>query len=316
MNWKRALALAIVAGAVLSVVGALALRGGGTHYGPFIRTGRVGVVYIEGTIVSGRGGDTLTSTSVGSDEVVGYLRDALSDSSIRAVVLRLNSPGGSAAGSQEIAGEVARLQEAGKKVVASMGDVAASGAYLVASAADLVMADPGTITGSIGVIMEISNLEALLGKLGISVKTIKSGEHKDLGSSTRPLTEEEQALLQEMVDDVHRQFVAAVVEGRGLSRARVEELADGRIFTGRQAVELGLVDSLGNLHDALDEAARLAGLGEEYGVREYGEVSPLSWFLERIGGAALAAGLVPLDGRWRGPAVPALELLKMPWPDR
>jgi protease-4 len=161
---------------------------------------------------------------------------------------------------QEIYSEVLKCKTKGKKVVASLGDVAASGGYYIASAADLVVANPGTITGSIGVLMELGNLEGLLQKIGVRLEVIKKGQHKDIGSPARPITEEERRLLQASIDDAYAQFVDAVVQGRRMPHEKVIALADGRVFTGRQALQAGLVDELGNNQDALDSAIRLAHL--------------------------------------------------------
>lgn len=259
------------------------------------RPGRaVGLIFLEGVITTGTSGRGLWETVLGSDSVLSELRQAREDPATRAVVLRINSPGGSAAGAQEIAREVARLRESGKVVVASLGDVAASGAYWVASAAQHIVANPGTITGSIGVILEVENLEGLYGKLGIRHETIKSGPHKDMGSPTRPLDPQEREILQSMVDDIFQQFVDAVTTGRAgkLTREQVLRLADGRIFTGRQALENGLVDEMGNLRDSLQKAADLAGIGDSYEVKTYRKVPPLVRLLEELG----------LGGGWgRGP---------------
>jgi len=286
------------------------------------RSGKaVGLVFLEGVITTGASGSGLLGSVLGSDSVLAELRKAREDPATRAVVLRINSPGGSAAGSQEIAREVRRLREAGKVVVASLGDVAASGAYWVASAAQHIVANPGTITGSIGVIMEVQNLEGLYGKLGIRYETIKSGPHKDMGSPSRPLEPEERAILQGMVDDIFQQFVDAVVQGRAgkVTREQVLALADGRVFTGRQALEKGLVDELGNLRDSIQRAADLAGIGDSYEVKTYREVHPLLELLEQLGllgglrGTAAALSLAPPAGA-SGAAVPGpLERLQWAW---
>src|SRR5439155_231782 len=160
------------------------------------------------------------------------------------VVLRVDSPGGAVAPSQEMYDAVWRLR-ARKPVVASLGNVAASGGYYVASAADVVVADPGTLTGSIGAIMEVHNVASLAEKLGVSETVVKSGRFKDVGQPLRPMTEEERVLLQRMVDDVLGQFVDAVARGRGMEAGRVRALADGRLYSGAQAREVGLVDELG-----------------------------------------------------------------------
>ena len=176
--------------------------------------------------------------------------------SVKAIVLRIDSPGGGVVPSQEIYDAVQRVRNKNNKaVIASMGTVAASGGYYIAAATDRIIANPGTLTGSIGVIMETANVEGLLKKIGVEGIVVKSGKFKDVGSPLRKMTGEEQALLQSVMDDVHKQFIEAVAEGRALEPSTVQALADGRIFTGRQAKEAKLVDELGNLEDAIQLAA-------------------------------------------------------------
>ena len=210
---------------------------------------KVGVIQVVGPIVS-------------SDKTVREIVNFSKDDSIEAVVLRVDSPGGGVGPSQEIYTEIERLAEI-KPVVVSMGAVAASGGYYVAAPADRIVANPGTITGSIGVIMGFTNYEELLEKIGLKSTVVKSGKHKDIGSPARPMTEEDRTILQGLIDDVHRQFVNAIVKGRKMEFDRVLSLADGRIFTGKQAKELGLVDQLGNFRDAVILAASLGEIDGE-----------------------------------------------------
>ncbi len=210
---------------------------------------RVGVVEVRGVIAD-------------SDDIVDALKGFERSSSIKAVVVRIESPGGGVAPSQEIYSAIRKLREV-KPVVASLGGVAASGGYYIASACNAVVANPGTITGSIGVIVELGNVEGLLQKLGIQAEVLKAGTYKDMGSPVRPLTREERRLFQEMIDSVHTQFVGAVAAGRGMDLRKVRELADGRIFSGEQARAVGLVDELGGLQDAIALAADRAGLPGE-----------------------------------------------------
>lgn len=182
------------------------------------------------------------------------------DNSVPGMVLRINSPGGGVSAAQEIYEELRKFKETGKKLVASMGSLAASGGYYIACAADSIMANPGSITGSIGVIYESPNAQELLKKIGLNIEVVKSGKHKDMGSPTRPLTPEERRVLQSVIDDAYDQFVKAVCEGRYLEEREVREMADGRIFTGSQAEKLGLVDCLGNYQDAILMAARMSGI--------------------------------------------------------
>jgi protease-4 len=180
---------------------------------------------------------------------------------VRAVVVRVNSPGGVVGPTQEVYAALQRLRKAGKPVVASLGAVAASGGYYIAAGADRIYANPGTLTGSIGVIMQLANVEGLFKKIGVDYVVVKAGEHKDIGNPTRPMSPEERRILQSLLDDVHAQFITAVAQGRHLDRNAVLAFADGRIVSGAQAKELRMVDDLGGLEDAIEGAGRLAGLG-------------------------------------------------------
>ena len=298
----RRLAVVILLLALVATVAiALWVPAGGGRRGPRFATGAgniVGIIRIEGPITGGASTGGLLGSSTGSDHIIQLLNEAREDDRVRAVVLRLNTPGGSAAAAEEIGVEIRRLQEAGKPVVASMGDTAASGGYWIAALTDHIVASPATLTGSIGVIMELTNLEGLYERLGIEVETIKSGEHKDIGSPTRELTEEERALLQGLIDDIFDQFVTVVAEGRGLSRQEVLALADGRVFTGRQALAAGLVDSLGSLNDAVEIAAELAGIEGDYTIRELGTPATLGELLRRLGAGGLLPLGVPQELKW------------------
>jgi len=210
---------------------------------------KIGLVQIEGVILD-------------SKDVIEQIKDYVKDSSIKAIVIRVDSPGGAVAPAQEIYKEIIKAK-AKKKVIVSMGSVAASGGYYISSAADRIVANPGTLTGSIGVIMEIPNIEGLMKKIGVKTQVIKSGRHKDIASVFRSMTHEERKILQRVLDDVHEQFIRAVSEGRGMKYEDVKKIADGRIFTGRMAKKLGLIDELGNLEDAIKLAAKLAGIKGE-----------------------------------------------------
>ncbi|HLK10423.1 MAG TPA: signal peptide peptidase SppA [Candidatus Binatia bacterium] len=233
----RGLAVLAAVAAGLIVVAALAARLGARGW---ISGPRVGVAELQGVL---RDGDTLEET----------LEDFRKEPSTVAVVLRVDSPGGAVAPAQELYEEVWRVRRE-KPVVASFGNVAASAAYYVASAADAIVADPGTLTGSIGAIMELVDASALADKVGLKDAVVKSGPFKDVGQPLRPMTDEDRRLLQSMVDDVLGQFVAAVARGRAMPPERVRALADGRPYSGAQAQAVGLVDQLGSL----DVAERLA----------------------------------------------------------
>jgi protease-4 len=203
-----------------------------------------------------------------SKETIEEIKDYIKDSSIKAIVMRIDSPGGAVAPSQEIYEEV-RKGVSKKKIVVSMGSVAASGGYYIASPATRIIANPGTLTGSIGVIMEIPNFKGLMDKLGVKTEVVKSGRHKDLASAFRSLGRDEREILQNVLDNVHEQFITAVAEGRKMLREDVIKIADGRIFTGEQALAVGLIDELGNLEDAITVAAKLSGIkGEPVLVRK------------------------------------------------
>jgi len=228
----------------------------------------VAIVRVEGVILTGSPPASPFDGSGGaySDQVIEHLKQAQEDSSVKAIVLRVNSPGGSAVASDEIYQQMLKMD---KPVVASMGELAASGGYYVSAPADLIMANPATLTGSIGVITQMTNLEELMEKIGVEVVVIKSGIHKDEGSPFREMTEEEKAIWQAIIDEAYGQFVAIVAEGRDLPEEKVREIADGRVYTGKQAMALGLVDELGNLPEAIDRAADLGGIEGEPRLVEY-----------------------------------------------
>ena len=209
----------------------------------------VGLVEVKGMIADSR-------------EPVRQLRYFLKKESVKAVVLRIDSPGGVVGPSQEIYQEVKRLA-AKKQVVVSMGSLAASGGYYIAAPATVIYANPGTITASIGVLIKFSNIEGLLDKIGIKSSTIKTGTYKDAGAPDRPLSPEDRAMFQAVIDSTHEQFVRAVAEGRKLPIDEVRRIADGRVLSGEQAKAVKLVDRLGNLQDAIEEAGRLAGISGE-----------------------------------------------------
>ncbi len=199
---------------------------------------------------------------IGSESVVDDIERYVRNDRIPAILIRLDTPGGAVAPTQEIYSAVLRARDAGKVVVASMGSVAASGGYYIAAACDSVVANPGTITGSIGVIIDFAEFSRLLDKIGVGFTVIKSGKYKDIGSFSREMTEEERELIRGVIMDTYDQFVEAVATGRNMTPEEVRVYADGRVFTGRQAREYGFVDVLGTYRDALNMAGRMAGIGE------------------------------------------------------
>lgn len=212
-----------------------------------------------------------------SEDIIRQLDKYSENKSVKAIVLRIDSPGGGAAASQEIYEKVKRVRDSGIPVIASMGSVAASGGYYVALGADTIFASPGTTTGSIGVIAEIPNTQKLFDKIGISFETIKSGKFKDTGSPYRDMNEDDRRYLQNLVNDHYKQFVEIVKNERGMTHAEVMKYADGRVFTGLQALECGLVDTLGIYEDAINFAAEMAGItGEPKTIKE--KRRKMTWF--------------------------------------
>ncbi|ETA68149.1 signal peptide protein peptidase A [Methanolobus tindarius DSM 2278] len=221
---------------------------------------KIAVIYIEGTMVTSSvpGGLGYASSEVISDNI----RKALNDEDVKAIVLRVNSGGGSSTAGEEAYEEVKKASESGVPVVVSMGSTAASAAYHLSAPADLIVANPSTMTGSIGTIWQFQNLSEYYDKEGVEYYIVKSGEFKDMGNAARGLSDDEKEYANKVVAEVYSNFVSDVAEGRDMSVSEVKSLADGRIYTGREAKELGLVDELGNFYDALDMAADLAGIDE------------------------------------------------------
>jgi protease-4 len=277
------LIVALVAVVILLAVAACVLlvraSSGAASVPPVGFGAAVGVIPVEGTIVSGFP-DSLTSTggNVYSGRIIEYLKQAERDPSVRAIVLRVDSPGGGVVGSDEIHQQMLQMT---KPVVVSMGELAASGGYYISAPADEIFANRNTLTGSIGVISQFIHIEEFLADNGVAVTTIISDEFKDTGSLFRLMNEEEKAIWQAIIDDAYDDFVGIVADGRGMSEQAVRELADGRVYTGEQALALGLVDRLGNLPDAIARAAELGGIEGEPRIVEY---RPPAGFLETLMG--------------------------------
>ena len=206
----------------------------------------VGIIELKGLMVS-------------SEQVLKHLTEFRNNPNVKSIVLRIDSPGGAVGAAQEIFSEVRRTNGV-KPVVASMASMGASGGYYAALGAENIIANPGTMTGSIGVIVKFPNLEGLFEKIGYKSEVIKSGPLKDIGASNRPLSNEERSLMQDLIDNVYNQFVRDIAQARAMTEETVFKLADGRVYTGEQALEVGLIDSLGNFTDAIALAAELGGL--------------------------------------------------------
>lgn len=254
----------------------------------------VAIVRVEGVIASGDPPIEPFGTPTGaySGLVVEHLKQAEADVDVKAVVLRVDSPGGSVVGSDEIYQQVLAMT---KPVVVSMGELAASGGYYVSAPADVIFANPATLTGSIGVISQFIHIGDLLEEYGVEVTTIKSGDLKDIGSLFRSMSAEEIATWQAIIDETYQEFVRIVAEGRELPIDEAQKLADGRIYTGRQALELGLVDQLGDISVAVQRAAELGGIEGEPRIIEY--EPPFSVFQGLFGLA--------------GPADPLSEVMRL-----
>ena len=244
-------------------------------------SGEIAIVNINGMLMDSR-------------DIVRQLSDYRHNPQVRGIILRIDSPGGAVAPAQEIYSEVIKLRADHKMVYASMGTVAASGGYYIACAADYVLANPGTLTGSISAVMALNNIEELTKKVGVKPNIIKSGKFKDMGSPLRAMTPEEHNLLQGVVNDVHEQFVQAIAKGRGMPLSEVHRIADGRIMTGQQALKLNLIDEVGGLEKTIELLAKKIGVTGKPEVIEQKEKIPLlSWLLQGALSSGLAKILIP-----------------------
>jgi len=214
-------------------------------------------IRLEGIISAEKYSNLLGGGTVTPEDIMSQIDEAVENPDVKAILIRVNSPGGSAAASQEIFEEIGKIE---KPVVVSVSETCASGAYYVSSAADKIIANRTSSVGSIGVIMQIPNYEELYEKLGLKYTTIKQGEYKDVGSPDRPLTSEEIELFEEQLEEIYDQFVSDVAGARDMDIEEVEELATGWVFLGTEALELGLIDEIGNYKDAINAAAGLGGI--------------------------------------------------------
>lgn len=262
---------AVAIGFTLLVV---SLLSGGRNSTELVTTGsgdKIAIIELRGVITE-------------SEDIVRQFKERRENNSIKAIVFRVESPGGGVVASQEIYEEVKKTRESGKPVIVSMGSVAASGGYYVSCGASRIVANPGTLTGSIGVISEFLQLEDALNKLGVGVKTIKSGKLKDAGSPVRKMNEQDEKYFQDLMDNVHVQFIDVVSRERDINKEETVALADGRVFTGVQAMDLHLVDTLGTYQDAIAIAAEIAGISGEPSIVK--ERKRLSWFESMFGDVA------------------------------
>ncbi|MCE5315180.1 MAG: signal peptide peptidase SppA [Armatimonadota bacterium] len=283
----------------LALVGiAVGGAGGAAERGP-----HVALIRVDGVITAGTsGGSPFGSSVCGSEDMVEQLERARTNPDAKAIVIRINSPGGSAAGSEEVYNEIKRVRESGKVVYTSMGDVAASGGYYIAAPCTKIFSDANSITGSIGVIFSTADMSELYKKIGYRPEVVKSGKFKDIGSSSRALTPEERSLLQEIVNMTYINFVTAVSKGRKLPFDQVKKISDGRVFTGGQAMKLKLVDEIGGLHETIRAAGKAGGIKGAPKTVEYGRKG----FLKNLLGGEASKASGELDAAL---ARKALELL-------
>lgn len=272
MRLNRVLALALV---TLCLIAALGNWLGGSVNSKAQSSANVAQINVYGVISDeASGGPFSSGEGANANKLIRNIKKAREDDGIKAILLRINSPGGTAAASQAVYEELMRTRkDTDIKIVASLGDVAASGGYYIASAADHIVANPSSITGSIGVIVQTQNVTSLLDKVGVQTNTFTSGPLKDLLSPFRETKPEERKILQSIVDDSYQQFLDAIIAGRGMSLEKLKPLADGRIYTGTQAKDNKLVDSLGNYYDALDKTAELANISGDPKVKDFGKGS-------------------------------------------
>ena len=291
MRLNRILALVLVTLCLIAALGNW--LGGSVGKSKEKGSANVALINIYGAISDQASGGGLFSSNDGanSNQLIEQIEQAREDKGIKAILLRINSPGGTAAASQAVYEELMRTRkETNVKIIASLGDVAASGGYYIASAADHIIANPSSVTGSIGVIVRTQNVSSLLDKIGVQTSTIQSGPLKDILSPFRETKPEEQKILQGVVNESYQQFLEAIVAGRDISMEQLKPLADGRIFTGTQAKENNLVDSLGNFHDALKTTAELANISGEPKVRDFGKGKLFEGF-GPLASSALGQGL-------------------------
>jgi protease-4 len=266
-----------------------------SSFGSFLKhKDRIQVLNLYGAIQDEHGSSFFPDTDT-APYVKKKLRKAIEDKNVKAILLRINSPGGTVGMSQEVYSAVNDVRAKGKPVVVSMGDVTASGGYYIAAAADKIYANPGTLTGSIGVIMHLMNWQETEKKIGIQPAVIKSGAFKDIGSSDRPMTPEERTLLQNIIMDSYDQFVTAVANGRHMDKEAVKKLADGRVYSGRQAKAVNLVDELGGYDDALvwlqKDCKKRFNLTEDLPVDDGNSLGILSSLLGSSGGSSSSTGV-------------------------
>ncbi len=275
LRWVGAIVIGLVLLTSAACIGAIVLIGVTQADMP---TGdHVAKIEVRGQISAREATGLFAPDSASAEQIISELEAIREDGNAKALLLDIDSPGGTAIAAEQIHDELLRVKDAGIPIVVTFGSSATSGAYYIAAPADVIVANPGTVTGSIGVITQVPNMEELYEKIGIEMQTITTGEFKDMMQPARPLRDEEIELIQDLQDETYEEFVDVISAGRDLSESEVRELADGRIFSGRQAVENGLVDELGDHRDAIQIAGELGGLGDDPDVRDYSPSPPGFW---------------------------------------
>jgi protease IV len=275
LKWVGAIVVGLVLVTSMVCIGGVILIGVTGTDGP---TGdHVAVVGVYGGINTREQTGFFADDGASAERLVRELRDIRESGDARAVLLDIDSPGGSALAAEQIHAEILRVQDAGIPVVAYFGSSATSGAYYISAPADAIIANAASVTGSIGVIAQVPNLEDLYEKIGIDMQIIAVGEFKDMMQPSRALTEEERQIIQDIQLETYDAFVAAIASGRDMSESEVRELADGRVYSGLQAVDNGLVDEIGDYYHAVSVAGELAGLGEDPDLRDYSPSPPGFW---------------------------------------
>lgn len=261
---RRKIIAGTVIGLVLvSLIASMAFRGNDVAATRDTTGNQIAVIRIEGPIVSSSPGGFGAGTVAAADRIIDELEQAKENPQVKAVILRLNTGGGTTVASDEIGREVENLRQSGKPVVASMGEMAASGGYWISCKADRIVANPSTLTGSIGVIMQITKMQELYRKIGIETTNFTTGPYKDMGATNRDISPEEAKIFQSLINDSYEDFVQVVADGRKMDLERARQLADGRIYSGKQAKAVGLVDELGTFQDAVNLTAKLAKIEGE-----------------------------------------------------
>jgi protease IV len=275
LRWVGAIVIAFVFLTSAACIGAIVLIGVTQTDAP--SGDHVAVIEIHGQFAARDSGGLFSGESPSAERIIEQLETIREDGNAQAVLLDIDSPGSTAIAAEQIHTELMRVKDAGIPIISYFGSSATSGAYYIAAPSEVIVANPGTVTGSIGVITQVPNMEELFEKIGIEMQIIATGEYKDMMQPARPLRDDEIDLIQELQNETYEEFIDVISSGRDMSESEVRELADGRVFSGRQAVENGLVDELGDLREAIRIAGEVSGLGDDPTLRDYSPSPPGIW---------------------------------------